>query len=98
MQCGTSGETIGIIAPYRAQVALLRKTVTCDIVEVNTVDQYQGRDKDVIIFSCTKSVSSDSAANVKVSNPDADHIYCAQDCNTRGELRILQIRGHSLIT
>lgn len=24
-------------------------------VEVNTVDQYQGRDKEVIIYSCTKN-------------------------------------------
>lgn len=23
-------------------------------IEINTVDQYQGRDKDVIIYSCTK--------------------------------------------
>lgn len=24
-------------------------------IEVNTVDQYQGRDKEVIIYSCTKN-------------------------------------------
>lgn len=41
---------IGIIAPYALQVDLLRKSVQqlydADI-EVNTVDQYQGRDKEV---------------------------------------------------
>lgn len=24
-------------------------------IEVNTVDQYQGRDKEIIIYSCTKN-------------------------------------------
>lgn len=27
-------------------------------IEVNTVDQYQGRDKEVIIYSCTKTIFS----------------------------------------
>lgn len=44
---------IGIIAPYALQVDLLRKSVQqlfdADI-EVNTVDQYQGRDKEVTVF------------------------------------------------
>ncbi|XP_017791107.1 PREDICTED: DNA replication ATP-dependent helicase/nuclease DNA2 [Habropoda laboriosa] len=48
-------QNIGIIAPYRAHVNLLRKIVQNDI-EINTVDQYQGRDKEVIIYSCAKSL------------------------------------------
>lgn len=46
-----------MIAPYRAQVDLLRKCTRAlgSSVEVNTVDQYQGRDKDAIIYSCTRS-------------------------------------------
>ena len=48
-------QNVGIIAPYRAHVSLLRSMVHKDI-EVNTVDQYQGRDKDIIIYSCTKSL------------------------------------------
>ncbi|XP_063987784.1 DNA replication ATP-dependent helicase/nuclease DNA2 isoform X2 [Diachasmimorpha longicaudata] len=51
---GVSPEEIGVIAPFRAQINLLR-TVIKEDVEINTVDQYQGRDKSVIIFSCTKS-------------------------------------------
>jgi len=54
-----------VIAPFRAQVALLQKIATSDIdkdVEVNTVDQYQGRDKDVIIFSCTKTENTTTAS------------------------------------
>lgn len=47
-------QNIGIIAPYRAHVSLLKKIVSKDI-EVNTVDQYQGRDKEIIIYSCARS-------------------------------------------
>lgn len=44
---------IGVIAPYALQVDLLRKSIKKhfdDDVEVNTVDQYQGRDKDVSVI------------------------------------------------
>lgn len=48
-------DEIGIIAPYRAHVNLLKKIIIKDI-EINTVDQYQGRDKQIIIYSCAKSL------------------------------------------
>ncbi|XP_011308932.1 DNA replication ATP-dependent helicase/nuclease DNA2 [Fopius arisanus] len=54
MSAGINSEEIGVIAPFRAQINLLR-TVIQEDVEINTVDQYQGRDKSVIVFSCTKS-------------------------------------------
>ncbi|XP_046980217.1 DNA replication ATP-dependent helicase/nuclease DNA2-like isoform X1 [Schistocerca americana] len=47
---------IGIIAPFRAQVNLIRKALPSH--EVNTVDQFQGRDKSVILLSCTRSKKS----------------------------------------
>ncbi|KOX72024.1 DNA2-like helicase [Melipona quadrifasciata] len=50
-------DNIGVIAPYRAHVNLLKKIVTEDI-EINTVDQYQGRDKEIIIYSCAKCLSN----------------------------------------
>lgn len=50
-------ENIGIIAPFRAHVNLLKKVVAEDI-EINTVDQYQGRDKEIIIYSCAKSITN----------------------------------------
>ncbi|CAL4122921.1 unnamed protein product, partial [Meganyctiphanes norvegica] len=51
---------IGIITPYRAQVRLLSDIVSTKLaggneVEVNTVDQYQGRDKSCILYSCVRS-------------------------------------------
>lgn len=57
---------IGIIAPYRDQVSLLRKSFSKRGVECSTVDQFQGRDKSVIIYSCTKSDEMDEK-QVKVS-------------------------------
>ncbi|XP_015178226.1 PREDICTED: DNA replication ATP-dependent helicase/nuclease DNA2 [Polistes dominula] len=55
-QIGIECKQIGIIAPYKAQVMFIRSLVDSEI-EINTVDQYQGRDKDIIFYSCTKSVS-----------------------------------------
>lgn len=49
-------DNIGVIAPYREQVSLLRDVVSQN-VEVNTVDQYQGRDKEIIFYSGTRSGS-----------------------------------------
>ena len=64
LQLGVTVEQIGVMAPYRAQVRLLRTLISHNI-EVNTVDQYQGRDKSVIIYSCSKSMSTDTEIQVK---------------------------------
>lgn len=82
LQAGVKHDAIGVIAPFRAQVDLIRSKVRkldgrhtahgnnqqetvenypCSI-EVNTVDQYQGKDKKIIIFSCTKSIDPTSAS------------------------------------
>ncbi|CAR21824.1 Helicase ATP-binding domain-containing protein [Lachancea thermotolerans] len=50
-------ECIGIISPYNAQVAFLKKTVhpQYPLVEISTVDGFQGREKEVIILSLVRS-------------------------------------------
>ena len=50
---------IGIITPYAGQVRAIRDSMSerLDSVEVRTVDGYQGREKEVIIFSCVRSNS-----------------------------------------
>jgi len=55
MKAGVHARNIGIIAPYNVQINLLKKIIDNE-VEVNTVDQYQGRDKDIILYSCTRSI------------------------------------------
>eukprot|EP01029_Cantina_marsupialis_P001550 TRINITY_DN1133_c0_g1_i1.p1 TRINITY_DN1133_c0_g1~~TRINITY_DN1133_c0_g1_i1.p1 ORF type:complete len:263 (-),score=85.64 TRINITY_DN1133_c0_g1_i1:76-864(-) len=53
---------IGIITPYREQVRLIRNLVNKAkfkiSVEVNTVDGFQGREKDIIIFSCVRAATN----------------------------------------
>ncbi|GKY92395.1 hypothetical protein MPSEU_000210400 [Mayamaea pseudoterrestris] len=60
-------ETVGIISPYNGQVQLIKSIMADDkdlrdlldevsiSVEVNSVDGYQGRERDVIIFSSVRS-------------------------------------------
>jgi len=57
--------SIGVITPYKSQVMHLKNKlhVLCrtqnlelrDTIEVNTVDAFQGREKDIIIFNCVRS-------------------------------------------
>ena len=54
---------VGIISPYRAQVQLLRRLIRRDaalkpfrhLLSVNTVDGFQGQERDVIIISLVRS-------------------------------------------
>ena len=83
LQGGVSQEDIGVIAPYRHQVRYIQDSLTDHSVEVNTVDQFQGRDKDVIIISFTRSFTEKSSEQNKVlclyiSNLHNKTRYC--DC------------------
>lgn len=65
------GKNIGIIAPYSEQRRLLQKRFNnlygryVDI-EISTVDGFQGREKDIIIFTCVRS-EQQSRANGNAS-------------------------------
>ncbi len=48
---GLAPQSIGVIAPYRAQVSALRGVLPED-VEVDTVDRFQGTDREAVILSC----------------------------------------------
>lgn len=50
---GVPQEEIGVITPYRAQRSRIKEYLQGFNVEVNTVDAFQGREKDVVIFSLT---------------------------------------------
>ena len=58
---GVRAQQIGVIAPFNAQVATLRAAFVhapepaARPVEVETIDRYQGRDKDAILFSFARS-------------------------------------------
>ncbi len=54
---GLEFQDIGIVTPYAGQVRAIRDMIpeSMQDVEVRTVDGYQGREKDVIIFSSVRS-------------------------------------------
>lgn len=59
---------IAIIAPYKAQVKYLIEQVDQripeykNIIEINTVDSFQGREQDIVIISCVRSNAAFSSA------------------------------------
>ena len=62
-QTNITGKTIGLITGYQPQKAALRRQVSANTqrwqklpdIEVNTVDAYQGRERDIIIYSVVRS-------------------------------------------
>lgn len=67
--------TIGIIAGYRGQVELLRKNINREqykhfvidkngdkncLIEINTVDKFQGAERDIIIYDIVRSESNNT--------------------------------------
>ncbi|MBV6494016.1 MAG: ATP-dependent RecD-like DNA helicase [Turneriella sp.] len=59
---------IGIIAPYKAQVAVLRKHLIDDNVEIDTVHGFQGREKQGIILSTVDNEIGEFVDNPKMLN------------------------------
>ncbi len=56
LQTGLSEDEIGVISPYRAQLKLIQHClVNNQRIEVLTVDRFQGRDKECVIFSLVRS-------------------------------------------
>jgi DNA replication ATP-dependent helicase Dna2 len=85
LRCGGRGEDVGVIAPFRSQLRLLRRVVdSCaaaaaaapgaadadalsgeaGVVEIDTVDRFQGRDKEVILVSMVRSNAEGDVGNV----------------------------------
>jgi ATP-dependent RNA/DNA helicase IGHMBP2 len=52
------GVSVAVVAPYKQQVNLLKDLLTGTPVEVNTVDGFQGQERDVIYISLTRSNSN----------------------------------------
>ncbi len=55
---GLAAADIGIIAPYAAQVRLLRDQMDVPNLEIDTVDGFQGREKEAIVISLVRSNST----------------------------------------
>ncbi|CAK56076.1 unnamed protein product (macronuclear) [Paramecium tetraurelia] len=57
-------QSLGVICAYKAQVRLIKLEIKrqlgdlMDEIQINTVDSFQGQERDVILFSCVRSSSS----------------------------------------
>jgi len=55
-----NAEEIAVIAPYKDQVDLLKKHNNVENLEINTVDGFQGREKELILVSLVRSNNSNN--------------------------------------
>jgi ATP-dependent RNA/DNA helicase IGHMBP2 len=52
-----AAEAIGVLAPYAAQVRLLREQLPIPGLEIDSVDGFQGREKEAVVLSLVRSNS-----------------------------------------
>jgi predicted DNA helicase len=55
LEAGVSAESIAVIAPYAAQVRLLRERLPIPGLEIDSVDGFQGREKEAVVLSLVRS-------------------------------------------
>jgi superfamily I DNA and/or RNA helicase len=55
LDAGVAAEGIAVIAPYAAQVRLLRERLAVPGLEIDSVDGFQGREKEAVIISLVRS-------------------------------------------
>jgi superfamily I DNA and/or RNA helicase len=55
IQCGVSASEIAVIAPYAAQVRRLRELLPVPGLEIDSVDGFQGREKEAVVLSLVRS-------------------------------------------
>lgn len=57
LAAGMAARDVAVIAPYAAQVRHLRERITVDELEIDTVDGFQGREKEAVIITLVRSNS-----------------------------------------
>lgn len=55
LEIGLAASDIAVIAPYAAQVRLLRELLDVERLEIDTVDGFQGREKEAVLISLVRS-------------------------------------------
>ena len=59
MLSGVNPQDVGIIAPYKNQVAAITQQIDTSTIEVDTVHKFQGREKDTILLTTVDDVVTD---------------------------------------
>ncbi|KAK5574736.1 hypothetical protein RB653_009989 [Dictyostelium firmibasis] len=87
VECGVKPNDIGVITPYNGQVKLLKSYLSKSypLMEIGTVDGFQGREKDVIIISMVRS------------NSDAPHKVGFLTEDRRTNVAITRARKHVVV-
>lgn len=75
-----SERTLGIITPWRAQIACIRQALSDadlspDDLTVDTVERYQGGARDIILLSCCVNSAAQLNALVSLSNEGTDRKF-----------------------
>lgn len=60
LESGLDPSAMAVISPYKAQVELLNELINTEQLQVDTVDGFQGQEKEVVILSFVRSNSSGS--------------------------------------
>lgn len=55
LDAGLSADAIAVIAPYSAQVRLLREKLRIPGLEIDSIDGFQGREKEAVVLSLVRS-------------------------------------------
>ncbi len=55
LELGVAPGAIALISPYSAQVRFLRSRISDPAVEIDSVDGFQGREKEAVILSLVRS-------------------------------------------
>lgn len=55
LEAGLSASELAVITPYRAQASRIREALPDESLEVDTVDAFQGREKEAVLVSCVRS-------------------------------------------
>jgi hypothetical protein len=55
LRAGVAAEAVAVITPYAAQVRLLREKLAVPGLEIDSVDGFQGREKEAVVLSLVRS-------------------------------------------
>ncbi|MDZ7680433.1 MAG: IGHMBP2 family helicase [Fodinibius sp.] len=91
LRSGMAAEDIAVISPYSDQVDLIDRKINIDDLEVKTVDGFQGREKEVVIISLTRS-------NGKQSLGFLEDVRRLNVSLTRAKRKLIVVGDRSTIT